>query len=98
MISQIFGVNRAMRVRTRNNLGKAKKGDLITVTTATGAHVYQIVEKRIVQPNETWVTGQWEGAWLTLTTCHPKFSSSERLVVFARLVGGPNAPALTEGA
>jgi LPXTG-site transpeptidase (sortase) family protein len=77
-----------------HNLGKAKKGDLITVTTASGSHVYQIVEKRIVEPNETWVTGQWEGAWLTLTTCHPKFSSSERLVVFARLVGGPNASAL----
>ena len=81
-----------------HDLGRAKKGDLITVTTATGSHVYQVVEKRIVEPNETWVTGQWDGAWLTLTTCHPRFSSSQRLVVFARLVGGPNAPALMEEA
>lgn len=81
-----------------HDLGKTAKGDLITVTTASGAHVYQIVEKRIVEPSETWVTGQWEGAWLTLTTCHPKFSSSQRLIVFARLVGGPNAPALSETA
>jgi len=80
------------------DLGKTHKGDLITVTTATGSHVYQIVEKRVVEPNETWVTGQWEGSWLTLTTCHPKFSSRQRLIVFARLVAGPNAATLAGGA
>lgn len=79
-------------------LGKTHQGDLITVTTATGSHVYQIVEKRVVEPNETWVTGQWEGSWLTLTTCHPKFSSRQRLIVFARLVAGPNAATLAGGA
>lgn len=77
-----------------HNLAQTTKGDLITVTTTSGSHVYQIVEKRVVQPNETWVTGQWEGSWLTLTTCHPKYSSRERLIVFARLVGGPNAATL----
>ncbi len=80
------------------NLAKTHKGDLITVTTATGSHVCQIVEKRVVLPNETWVTGQWEGSWLTLTTCHPAFSARERLIVFARLVGGPNAGTLVGGA
>ncbi len=80
-----------------HNLGETDAGDLITVTTATGSHVYQIVEKRVVLPNETWVTGQWEGSWLTLTTCHPKYSSRQRLVVFARLVGGPNAATLGVG-
>jgi len=80
------------------DLAKTHKGDLITVTTASGSHVYQIVEKRVVQPNETWVTGQWEGSWLTLTTCHPTFSARERLIVFARLVGGPNAGTLVAGA
>jgi sortase A len=80
------------------NLSNTHKGDLITVTTATGSHVYQIVEKRVVEPNETWVTGQWDGSWLTLTTCHPKFSSQQRLIVFARLVGGPNAATLAGGA
>ena len=81
-----------------HNLGQTKKGDLIMVTTAAGSHVYQIVEKRVVLPNETWVTGQWEGSWLTLTTCHPKYSARERLIVFARLVGGPNAATLAAGA
>jgi sortase A len=45
----------------------------------------------VVRPNALWVTDPIEGGWLTLTTCHPKFSASRRLVVFAELVDGPNA-------
>lgn len=76
------------------HLDRVKPGDEITVTTATGRHVYRVVESRVVKPNDTWVTGQWDGAWLTLTTCNPRFSSRERLVVFAHLIGGPNAEAI----
>ena len=50
-----------------------------------------VQETIIVRPTEIWVTNDRPGAWLTLTTCHPKFSSRERLVVFASLVDGPNA-------
>ncbi len=76
------------------HLDRVEPGDEIEVTTATGTHAYQVVESRVVGPNDTWVTGQWDGAWLTLTTCNPRFSSRERLVVFAHLVGGPNAEAI----
>ena len=58
---------------------------------ATGVHTYAVVETRVVAPSDVWVTGQWRGAWLTLTTCNPRYSSRERLVVFAHLVDGPNA-------
>lgn len=81
-----------------HNLDRLVAGDLITVTTISGTHVYQVVEARVVRPAEMWVTEQWQGSWLTLTTCHPRFSSRERLVVFARLIGGPNAAVLVEGA
>lgn len=40
----------------------------------------------VVRPNDVWVVGPREGAWLTLTTCNPKFSARERLIVFAELV------------
>ena len=80
------------------DLDRVVPGDLITVTTVTGNHVYQVVASTVVRPDEIWVTDQWQGSWLTLTTCHPRFSSRERLVVTARLVGGPNARALVEGA
>lgn len=73
------------------HLDRLVPGDPITVETAAGTHIYQVVDTRIVSPGDVWVTGQWDGAWLTLTTCHPVFSSRERLVVIARLVAGPNA-------
>ena len=75
-------------------LDRAVPGDLITVETASGTHVYQVIEQRVVKPTDVWVAGQWDGAWLTLTTCNPRFSARERLIVFARLVGGPNAAAI----
>ncbi|MBI5156999.1 MAG: class E sortase [Acidimicrobiia bacterium] len=76
------------------HLDRVAAGDMITVATASGVHAYQVVDIRLVAPDETWVTGQWEGAWLTLTTCNPVFSARERLVVVARLVAGPNAAAI----
>lgn len=66
-------------------------GDKIEVETGLGVHTYEVRETIIVRPTEIWVTEQREGAWLTLTTCHPKFSARQRLVVFAELVDGPNA-------
>jgi sortase A len=29
------------------------------------------------------------GAYLTLTTCHPKYSAQQRLIIHARLDGAP---------
>ncbi|MCL1600508.1 MAG: class E sortase [Actinomycetia bacterium] len=69
-------------------------GDVIEVETGLGVHTYEVRETIIVEPTAIWVTEDREGAWLTLTTCHPKFSSRQRLVVFAELVDGPNAEAI----
>ena len=52
---------------------------------------------RTVVPTDTSVTGQWQGAWLTLTTCTPAFSARDRLVVISRLVDGPNAAVILGG-
>ncbi len=66
-------------------------GDRIEVETALGTHIYAVREIRIVKPTDVWVADPREGAWLTLTTCHPKFSARQRLVIAAELVFGPNA-------
>lgn len=51
--------------------------------------VYEVVEQRIVQPTDVWVVGNdplgTGGAMLTLTTCHPRLSAAQRLIVFAQL-------------
>ena len=73
------------------DLDDVAAGDIITVETATGVHLYEAVQSFVVAPQDIWVTEQWSGGWLTLTTCNPRFSARERLVVIVRLVDGPNA-------
>ncbi len=79
-----------------HHLDRLQPGDRITVDTLIGSHIYEVVGSRIVEPTGVWVTEQWEGAWLTLTTCNPLYSSRERLIVFAKLVEGPNEGAVEE--
>jgi sortase A len=67
------------------------EGDLVEIETAIGTHVYEVRESFIVAPTDVWVTDQRDGGWLTLTTCNPKYSATERLIVTAELVSGPNA-------
>lgn len=74
-----------------HDLDQLEPGDTIEVETALGTHVYAVREVFIVRPTDVWVTDPMPGAWLTLTTCHPKFSARERLIVQAELVSGPNA-------
>lgn len=72
------------------DLDQLEPGDIIEVETAIGVHRYEVRESLVVTPNDWWVTEEREGAWLTLTTCHPKFSARQRLIVVAELVDGPN--------
>ena len=94
-----------------HNLDNLEMGDVIEVDTAIGTHVYAVREVKVVQPTALWVTGTSDerladisgeafadprqGAWLTLTTCNPKFSAAERLIVFAELIEGPNIAVIT---
>lgn len=65
-------------------------GDEIEVETALGISTYAVREILIVAPTDVWVADNTDGAWLTLTTCHPRFSAAERLIVQAELIDGPN--------
>ncbi|AXV04725.1 sortase family protein [Euzebya pacifica] len=72
------------------DLETLETGDEIHVTDRNGVRwVYEVVEQRIVDPSENYVLGQdpiGTGApVLTLTTCHPRWSNRERLIVFAEL-------------
>jgi sortase A len=73
------------------DVDQLQPGDRIEIETAIGTHVYELREEPfIVAPTDVWVADSREGAWLTLTTCNPKFSARERLIVTAELVSGPN--------
>jgi LPXTG-site transpeptidase (sortase) family protein len=73
------------------NLDRLVPGERFTVETLTGVHTYEVVSVEVVRPTDTWVVQPREGAWLTLITCTPKYSSRQRLIVFSKLVDGPNA-------
>ncbi|MGQ0849192.1 MAG: sortase [Actinomycetota bacterium] len=77
------------------------RGDTISIETALGINVYAVREILVVRPTDVWVTDPIDGAWLTLTTCNPRFSARERLIIQAELVAGPNfeyVRAITAGA
>ena len=72
------------------DLDQIEPGDEITVETSIGLNTYQVTQLLVVLPTDVWVTDPRPGGWLTLTTCNPKFSARERLIVFATMVSGPN--------
>ncbi len=72
------------------DLDQLVPGDHILVETTIGVHTYEVRSTEIVTPTDVWVTNPRPGAWLTLTTCHPRYSAAQRYIVFAELVDGPN--------
>lgn len=80
------------------DLDVLEPGDEIHVVDRQGEeHVYEVLEQRVVAPGDVWVVGDdplgTGGPMLTLTTCHPRFSAAQRLVVFAELRGSEEAGA-----
>ena len=73
------------------NLDQLERGDEVIVTTRNGSkHTYRVRSQEIVQPGDTWVISpdplERGKPTLTLTTCHPRFSNAQRMIVFAELV------------
>jgi sortase A len=71
-------------------------GDEIFVDTAVGTHTYEVVSTEIVLPTAMWTVQHRAGGWLTLIACHPKGSNAQRIIVFAKLVAGPNYEAISD--
>jgi len=70
--------------RTINEL---KHGQRIVLKMPYGRFTYAVEKTQIVGPNAIWITRRVPGApRLVLSACHPLYSASHRIVVFARLV------------
>ena len=62
------------------------KGDPIVLDMTYGKFTYTVEMTRVVLPTETSVVNRVPGAErLVLSACHPLYSASHRIVVFARL-------------
>ena len=74
------------------DLNRLGPGDIIELRTRAGTFRYRVRWQRIVGPRATWVVNPTLVRALTLTTCHPRFSSRERLVIRAIQISGPGTP------
>ena len=77
-----------------SRLDELAPGDPVLVSTRVGTARYEVAGSQVVHPSRSEVLAPMGDDRLTLTTCHPRFSAAQRLVVVARLVtpAAPPAP------
>ena len=75
-----------------HNVDQLEEGDTIRVTTAQGSFTYEVTEQMIVSPTDVEVIEDQGDDRLTLTSCHPKYSASQRIIISALLVDDPAPP------
>ncbi|MGP4023099.1 class E sortase [Actinomadura sp. 3N407] len=76
-----------------NRLGELERGDKILIDTRDRQYVYKVTDREIVKPSAVEVTAPVPGRpgrkpterMITLTTCHPKYSAAERMIIFGEL-------------
>jgi sortase A len=78
-----------------HDLNHVHPGDRITITMPYAQLTYRVEKLRVVLPTALWVTTYRGYDRLVLSACHPLYSASHRIVVFARLqTEAPRGPAL----
>ena len=76
-----------------NRLGELDRGDKILIDTRDQQYVYRVTDRKIVKPSDVEVTlpvpfhpkRKPSQRLMTLTTCHPKYSAAERMIIFTEL-------------
>lgn len=77
-----------------NKLGELRDGDRILIDTRSRQYVYKVTTKKVVQPTDVSVAAPVPEhpranptkRMITLTTCNPKYSAAQRLIVFGQLI------------
>ncbi len=77
-----------------NRLGELRAGDKILIDTRDRQFTYRVTGREIVKPSAVEVTApvphhpkkRPTEKRITLTTCHPKYSAAERMIIFGTMV------------
>ena len=69
-----------------SRLDELVPGDAILLSTRAGTSRYEVSDTLVVRPSQREVLAPTPDSRLTLTTCHPRYSAAQRLIVVARLV------------
>jgi sortase A len=72
----------------------APGADVILTSTTGDRYVYTVTEQFIVSPSQYEVLAPSDEPILTLTSCHPRYSASKRIIVRAALDPAQSAPLL----
>jgi sortase A len=75
------------------NVDKLKNGDLVILETPIGSCTYEVSRVFIVDKADFSVIAPSPDRTLTLTSCHPKGSAKQRIIVRAEFVKNGAAPA-----
>jgi sortase A len=86
--------HRATHGELFKDFDRLKKGDRVVVETKYGWYVYELDVDKIIAPTDTWVIDPVPGqpdaepteALITLTTCNPRWASTERWAWWGYLV------------
>ena len=86
----VFGGHRVTEARPFFDMDKLGAGDEINFIMANGwTYVYRVAKVFVVPQTAMWIADQAPGRTVTMFTCHPKGSATERLVtsgVLSRVV------------
>jgi sortase A len=77
-----------------NKLGELRGGDKILIDTRAKQYVYKVTSTKVVQPSDVSVAAPVPEhpranptkRLITLTTCNPKYSAAQRLIIFGQLI------------
>jgi len=76
------------------NVNELSTGDPISLTSPDGTkNVYLVSEVKVVEPTAVEVVDNTPDDRLTLTTCNPRYSAAQRLIVVAKLYNPSARPA-----
>lgn len=75
-----------------HRIDELEMDDEITVTTVQGRFTYRVTGQEIVSPGDVEVIEDQGDDRLTLTSCHPKYSARQRIILSAALVDEPAPP------
>ena len=67
------------------DLDRLGAGDEIEIETRWGDFTYRVIEKAIVDDTDSSIVIPGDGSEVVLTTCNPRFSAAQRLIVYAEL-------------
>ena len=103
--------HRATHGEPLRDIDQLEKGDQVIVETSTDWFTYELGDSKIVSPSDVWVIDPVPGkpdatpseAIITLTSCNPRWASTERFIWWGNLVditskaSGKSPAALKEG-